>query len=449
MKTKKLLPLALLPIGIIPLVTISCSSNETTYFEAEGLKISSKGVVMGYADEGIKSGPLEIKEEYNGVKIIEIKSGAFQGQKIDGLTLPKTLVKIGDYAFRDIVSPVANIGENPMPWDLSHLTNLEYIGEGAFNLSDVFSNPKKLNLDLNLSGLSKLKEVNDSVFYGIGLNSVDLRGLISLESIGTLSFGDNLISKIYWSEDNNNIKTIGSSAFTRNKLPWLSFVGFDKLENIGDSAFSANLITSILWNNSSKIKTIDDFAFSGNKLFGELDLHDLINLEIIGKHAFYNNKISTIIWPTNSQINNIDESAFEVNEITGELDLTNLINLKNLGKSAFKFNKISSIKWPSNSLINIIDESTFSNNEITGELDLTNLTNLTSIGTKAFYNNKISSIIWPTNSKINSIGLESFALNNFGTSMPNFPPGLTTETNGGISPEQIFTNKVRKLLSTN
>ena len=38
MKTNKLLPLALLPIGIIPLVTISCSSNEqTTYFESEGL----------------------------------------------------------------------------------------------------------------------------------------------------------------------------------------------------------------------------------------------------------------------------------------------------------------------------------------------------------------------------------------------------------------------------
>ena len=444
MKTNKLLPLALLPIGIIPLVTISCSSNETTYFESEGLKISSKGVVMGYADEGIKSGPLEIKEEYNGVKIIEINSYAFFEQKINGLTLPKTLVKIGSFAFANIVSPVANAGETPISWDLSHLTNLEYIGDNAFYTQET----KKLNLDLNLSGLSKLKSIDIGAFQGIGLTSIDLRGLINLESIERLSFFENSISKIYWSEDNNNIKTIGSSAFADNKLPRLSFVGFDKLESIDSSAFGRNSITSILWNNSSKIKTIGDFAFSGNKLFGELDLHDLINLETIGKNAFDNNKISSIIWPTNSQINNIDESAFKGNDIIGELDLTNLINLKNLGKSAFKFNKILSIKWPSNSLINNIDESTFSNNEITGELDLTNLTNLTnltSIGTKSFNYNQISSIIWPTNSKINSIGLEAFALNNFGTSMPNFPPGLTIETNGGISPEQIFTNRVRKI----
>jgi hypothetical protein len=96
MNTKKLLPLALLPIGIIPLITISCSSNETTtYFEAEGLEISSKGVVMGYADEGTHPEKLEIKEEYNGVKITEIANAAFADQQINGLTLPKTLVKIG------------------------------------------------------------------------------------------------------------------------------------------------------------------------------------------------------------------------------------------------------------------------------------------------------------------------------------------------------------------
>jgi predicted metal-dependent phosphoesterase TrpH len=81
MNTKKLLPLALLPIGIIPLITISCSSNETTtYFEAEGLKISSQGMVMGYANEGTHPEKLEIKEEYQGVKITEIEYSAFKNQ---------------------------------------------------------------------------------------------------------------------------------------------------------------------------------------------------------------------------------------------------------------------------------------------------------------------------------------------------------------------------------
>ena len=351
MKTNKLLPLALLPIGIIPLVTISCSSSETTYFEAEGLEISSTGIVMGPVEGRLISGPLEIKEEYNGVKITEINNLAFQDQKIDGLTLPKTLVKIGYNAFSNIVSPVANSGETPMPWDLSHLTNLEYIGENAFNLDFLTNNPKKLNLDLNLSGLSKLKAIKDSVFNGIGLNSVDLRGLINLELIAEFSFWRNSISKIYWPEEDNKIKTIGKAAFNGNKLTKLSFVSMNSLESIDSSAFSGNSITSILWNNSSKIKTIGNGAFGSNELSGEFDLRDLINLE--------------------------------------------------------------------------------------------------SIGSQAFGYNQISSIIWPTNSKINSIGLEAFASNNFGANIPNFPPGLTTANNGGISPEQIFTNKVRKIPSTN
>ncbi len=351
MKTKKILPLALLPLGIIPLITISCSSNETTYFEAEGLEISSTGIVYGPVEGRLISGPLEIKEEYNGVKIIEIKNGAFQNQKINGLTLPKTLVKIGLYAFKNIVSPVANAGETPMPWDLSHLTNLEYIGKGAFNLSDGYFNPEKLNLDLNLSGLSKLKSINIGTFQGIGLTSIDLRGLINLESIEELSFFENSISKIYWPEEDNKIKTIGNMAFNQNKLTKLSFVSMNSLESIDSGAFAGNSITSILWNNSSKIKSIGDRAFGSNKLSGEFDLRDLINLE--------------------------------------------------------------------------------------------------SIGSEAFSNNQISSIIWPTNSKVNSIGIEAFASNNFGTSMPNFPPGLTTANNGGISPEQIFTNKVRKIPLTN
>jgi hypothetical protein len=115
MKTKKLLPLALLPIGIIPLITISCSSNQTGTFEAEGLEINYKGVVYGFAEPKNHVGPLEIKEEYKGVTITEIHSGAFLDQKINGLTLPKTLIKIGDNAFSGIESPVANTGETPVP----------------------------------------------------------------------------------------------------------------------------------------------------------------------------------------------------------------------------------------------------------------------------------------------------------------------------------------------
>jgi hypothetical protein len=67
------------------------------------------------------------------------------------------------------------------------------------------------------------------------------------------------------------------------------------LESIGSNAFAGNSITSILWNNFSKIKTIGKSAFAANELFGELDLHDLINLESVEEGVFSKNKISSII----------------------------------------------------------------------------------------------------------------------------------------------------------
>ncbi len=375
MKTKKLLPLALLPLGIIPLITISCSTQpDNLYsFEAEGLKIYSDGEITGFASKNTHVGPLEIKEEYNGVVITSIASHAFQDEQIEGLILPKTLTRINQGAFMNIKSPVKKTESISTPWDLSHLTNLEYIGNVAFEMKR--DETRNLNINLNLSGLTKLTEIGFSSFANLGLTSVNLKGV-------------------------NNLKNISYNAFNNNKLISIDLEDCENLETIGDRAFEFNKIKKILWPiNNSKIKSIGGSAFSSNQLTN-LVLNPLINLESIGEWAFWKNKISSIIWPTNSKINNIDEYAFRANVIVGELDLTNL-------------------------------------------------TNLTSIGLDAFKSNQISSIIWPTNSKINSIGLEAFARNNFGANIPQFPPGLTTANNGGISPEQIFTNKVRKIPSTN
>ncbi len=352
MKTKKLLPLALLPIGIIPLVTISCSTppdNHIYTFEAEGLKIRSDGQITGFVSKNTHVGPLEIKEEYNGIVITSIASWAFKDEQIEGLILPKTLTRIYNGAFMNIKSPVKKTESISTPWDLSYLTNLEHIGDNAFQVSS--NETRNLNIDLNLSGLTKLTKIGTNVFNRLGLTSVNFKGV-------------------------NNLK------------------------NITDGAFDGNKLTSI-------------------------DLEDCDNLENIGISAFANNKIKNILWPiNNSKIKSIGHSAFLRNPLTN-LILNPLLNLEN------------------------IDDSAFWDNEITGELDLTNLTNLTSIGKHSFESNQISSIIWPTNSKISSIGLEAFALNNFGANIPQFPPGLTTANNGGISPEQIFTNKVRKIPSTN
>ena len=425
MKTKKLLPLALLPIGIIPSITISCSTHLYT-FEAEGLKIRSDGEITGFVSKNTHVGPLEIKEEYNGIVITNIGDYAFQNEQIEGLILPKTLTKISDGAFQNIKSPVKKTENISTPWDLSHLTNLEYIGDKAFKMG--IDETRNLNIDLNLSGLTKLTEIGFTAFQRLGLTSVNFKGV-------------------------NNLKNIGGSAFVDNSITGeLDLTDLTNLTSIEIMAFYNNKISSIIWPRSSQIKNIDRHAFKGNAITGELNLSSLINLKSIGHSVFESNQISSIIWPTDSQnqINNIDESAFSRNSITGELNLSSLINLKSIGSHAFSRNKISSIIWPTDSQnqINNIDESAFDMNSITGELNLSSLINLTSIGREAFRFNQISSIIWPRNSQINSIGLGAFASNKFGTNIPKFPPGLTTEINGGISLEQIF-KRVKKLSSTN
>ncbi len=315
MKTKKLLPLALLPIGIIPLITISCSTqpDDLYSFEAEGLRIRSDGQISGFVSKNTHVGPLEIKEEYNDIVITSIGWFAFDGEQIEGLVLPKTLTRIYDGAFKNIKSPVEKTENISTPWDLSHLTNLESIGDNAFEME--YDKTRNLNIDLNLSGLTKLTEIGWSSFTHLGLTSVNFKGV-------------------------NNLKNIDDSAFNYNKLTSIDFEDCDNLESIGINAFADNKIKNILWPiNNSKIKSIGESAFNGNELTS-LILNPLINLEIIGKYAF-------------------------------------------------QFNQISSI-------------------------------------------------IWPTNSKISSIGIEAFTLNNFGENIPQFPPGLTTANNGGISPEQIF-----------
>jgi hypothetical protein len=83
-------------------------------------------------------------------------------------------------------------------------------------------------------------------------------------------------------------------AFNGNKLTELNFVYLKQLENIGSAAFAGNSITSILWNNFSKIKTIGKRAFAANKLFGELDLNDLINLKSIEEDIFSTNQITSV-----------------------------------------------------------------------------------------------------------------------------------------------------------
>ncbi|MGL6125005.1 MAG: leucine-rich repeat protein [Metamycoplasmataceae bacterium] len=216
---KQLLSLGLLPIGVIPILVVSCSASENkgTYFEKDGLKISFEGEIMGIDNSYIKDGTLKIEEEYSGVKIKYIADNAFEDNKlITKLSLPKSLVRIGEFAF---------INNNISSIDFTELDNLEEISVSAFESNQITS----------------LKLPN------------------SITTIGSYAFSDNQITSLTLP---NSITTIGKKAFRNNQLASLTLS--NKLTKIEESAFAFNKLTSLIIPDS--VTSIEVYAFWDNPL---------------------------------------------------------------------------------------------------------------------------------------------------------------------------------------
>ncbi|MGL5519883.1 MAG: leucine-rich repeat domain-containing protein [Metamycoplasmataceae bacterium] len=285
--SKKILTIGLLSLSIVPFAMVSCNSGEkvTTYFEAEGLKISSKGEIMGFANVGLMpERAINIKESYNGVTITKISNDAFKGQiNINEVILPSTLVSIGSNAFFDIASPVKSEGQNnfdKVVWDLSHLVNLKEIGDNAFGKKlPTVPGPTPLSINLKLDNLTNLERIGISSFSNRNIYKVDfpltskikvidqnafenneLTSLIlpnSITSIGSRAFQNNQITSLILS---NSVKDIGGEAFKNNKLTWVIIPNL--VTYIGWNAFSNNVINNIKIPDS--VTFIGNGAFTGN-----------------------------------------------------------------------------------------------------------------------------------------------------------------------------------------
>ena len=165
----------------------------------------------GFVSKNIHVGPLEIKEEYNGIVITSIASHVFQNEQIEGLILPKTLTRINQGAFQNIKSPVEKTETISTPWHLSHLTNLEYIRHLAFGIE--LGETRNLNIDLNLSGLTKLTEIGSDAFYNLGLTLINLKGVNNLKNITDGAFYSNAITGALNLSSLINLKNIDKTAF--------------------------------------------------------------------------------------------------------------------------------------------------------------------------------------------------------------------------------------------
>ena len=218
---------------------------------------------------------------------------------------------------------------------------VESIGEYAFH-------QKKIN-NITLPNTIKYIKTGALQGHGDGVNStlhggfltgtLDLSNLTNLEKIDYFAFADNGINRIIFP---NNLKEIGSYAFSGNSITGELDLSNTKLTRIDSYVFSSSNITSIKLPIS--ITTIAFTSFASNDIAGELDLSGYTNLNTIEEDAFANNKITSIKLP--SSINNIKRMAFYNNNITGILDLSMNDKLITIGENAFENNNIENVILP-------------------------------------------------------------------------------------------------------
>ncbi|MGL4184126.1 MAG: leucine-rich repeat domain-containing protein [Metamycoplasmataceae bacterium] len=356
---KKILTIGLLPLSIIPLAIVSCSTGEkaTTYFESEGFKISSKGEIMGFANTGLlPAGAINIKEKYNGVTITSIANDAFKGQvNISEIILPSTLVSIGSNAFFDVGSPVklpeVNDPNEEVIWDLSHLVNLKEIGNYAFGKpkpNTINPIPSKWNIRLNLNNLSNLERIGIGSFVDRSISGIDFPTTSNIKIIDEKAFSYNKIINL---KIPNSLTTIGEYAFQKNNL---SSVDIPRsITSIESGVFSDNQLTSFIYTNS--VTSIGAFAFDNNQLTSLEILDSVTNIE---NGAFSFNKLISL--KISNSVTSIGDSAFYSNQLTS-VKIPN--SVKTIGRNAFSWNKLTSITIPDS--VTTIGIRAFANNKFT------------------------------------------------------------------------------------
>ena len=243
-----------------------------TGFSGTGLlkiKVNKKVVIPGFNN--------------NNEPITEIAASAFRNVDFEGqslnkldieeITLPKSLVTIGDFAFQS---------NNITTVELGKCEDLTKIGQGAF------MNNKIDTLELNRG----LKIIDNAAFH---LNKLSV--IIIPESV----------------------EKIGFSAFRDCEATFLMFEGNSKLTVLGEMAFLSNALENVTIPDGITIIPVQ--AFADNKLT-EVTLPK--NLKEIREEAFTKNKLNEINLPET-----VTYIAF--NSFTGNPDkvVVNTLNGKN------------------------------------------------------------------------------------------------------------------------
>ena len=362
---------------------------------------NSKTEVVSYGFENVKS----IENLPSTLKVIGKE--AFRGyhytndsfEPIASVTIPKSVVKIGPYAFNSVLKSLA-FEKNSSLITIGTLEDDGFGGGLPAFTEGIIS---------NVTIPKSVKYIAPGAFKYNKIENLTFESGSSLKYIGHEAFSDNLISAVAIPssvEDlgsNNHNKFSGgwwSGAFANNKLTKVTFESGSKLKNIGALSFSDNQITSINVPNT---------------------------VEIIEQSAFKNNKITSVNFGTNTKLKKIMSSAFASNKIESvtipksvELIDGGYHDLSNSG-GAFENNLIKAITFETGSTIKTLNG--FNDNALTS---ITIPSSVETIGESAFKNNKLTTVTFETGSNLKTIEYYAFENNQLTDSgLSKLPSSLT------------------------
>ncbi|MDE5973982.1 MAG: S8 family serine peptidase, partial [Eubacterium sp.] len=199
------------------------------------------------------SGDLIVPEKISGKTVTVIGEDVFKNKHLTSVSLPKSVIKISDFAFADNdlefveAQSVTYIGNSAFAHN-SRLSNtkfgkVNYIGSSAF---------ENCNMSQDSINFSAVTEIGQKAF--LNCNFTKITNADKLAKIGASAFENN----DFFVLNLPSVKSIGNNAFSGNKN--LRTVKLNNADSIGSNAFSYCDLTGSL--SLPKVKKISNGAFS-------------------------------------------------------------------------------------------------------------------------------------------------------------------------------------------
>lgn len=260
----------------------------------------------------------DVAETDGGYKIVALGDEFMKNNKdITSVNLGKYINSIGAYAF----SGDTSLNEI----NLDSLTNLKYVGDGAFDSTPFYSSYITNKTGAIIFGDTLYDYIGDVSSYVVPSN---------IKYIAANAFKDTNLKSITFP---STLEGIGASAFENTSITNVDIPS--TLNRIGNRAFAnCSALKSCVFNGTNieygvdvfkETKNVETFAYDGNKLLSEL-FSDTDGLDKLTKLKVFGNKDKVVIDSAISAAINV--TSLDINEVEyiGSDNLANLTKLNEL-----------------------------------------------------------------------------------------------------------------------